>query len=691
MMPSHPIDRRQDPGRTRKFFVRLTGGMLTGVLLLQPAAAAIEDFTSLSLEELMKVELTTAAKTPQTLMRTAAAAFVITQDDIRRSGATNIPQLLRMAPGIDVAQVSADTYAISARGFNGVYATKLLVLIDGRSVYTPLFSGVQWDLQDTMLEDIERIEVIRGPGGTLWGANAFSGVINIITKSAAETQGGLATAHGGNLKDGGAIRYGGQIDASSFYRIWGKYDHHENDVKPSGVSANDHYDFGRSGFRYDAAPAPDLRVMVEGGATRGDEGQIFQRLRPAFPFASFLQPSTTTVSAGHLLGRATKSLGAGEQWQFQSYLDWTDRTVSIYREKRLTADLEAQHTSVPFEGHKLIWGLGYRATTDWTQGTFDIAFNPSRATEHLANLFVQDEIALVPDTLSLILGSKFEYTSWGGFDVQPNVRLIWNPTPQQAVWASVSRAVRTPSRAERDLRFNFNVLRPPFAAFPTLVTVLGNTGVVSEKIIAFETGYRWNPTPRVNLDIAGFYNLYTDLTTVNSLRPRLVGGLPNLPVQFNNSASGHAYGVELATGWQATDWLTFRSAYTYQLTQLTRSAAGVTDTTSIAYQNSIPRNKVYSRASFNLSPTVALDLQARYVGKLNLSAANTTLVTLPNVNSYVALDLRLGWHVTDRLLVELIGQNLNRSQHVEFQDFGPTRAAAAEIGRAALARVTVLF
>ena len=668
----------------------LSLGVLAGLSPPLTAVAATEDFSTLSLEELMKVEVTTAAKTPQTLMHTAAAAFVITQDDIRRSGATNVPELLRMVPGIDVAQVNASTYAISARGFNGVYATKLLVLIDGRSVYTPLFSGVQWDLQDTMLEDVDRIEIIRGPGGTLWGANAFSGVINIITKSAADTQGGLASVRGGNLDAGGAFRYGGQLDAVSFYRSWGKFDFHADDTRAIGASANDHYHFGHGGFRYDSTPAPDLRVMLEGGATAGEEGAIFQRLHPFFPFSSFLQNSTTPVTAGHVLGRVVKTTSPGEEWQFQSYLDWTDRTLAILGEQRFTGDFEVQHSSHPWQGHHLIWGFGYRATTDWTQPTFDLALLPTHDTEHLANLFVQDEMALLPD-VSLIFGLKFEYTSWGGFDVQPKIRAIWNPDPQQAVWAAVSRAVRTPSRAERDLAFQFTTLTPPLVPFPTLVTVFGNRNEQSEKVVAFETGYRWHPTARVNLDITGFYNIYDDLTTVDAQPVTLLGGLPVLPVKFHNFASGHAIGVELAAGWQATDWLAFRSAYTYQLTELTRSAAGLTDTTSIAYQNSIPRNKIYTRASFNLSPTVALDMQARYVGKLNLAAANSATLTLPNVNSYWALDLRLGWHVSDRLLVELIGQNLNREKHIEFQDFGPTRAATAEIGRAGLVRATIQF
>ena len=656
-----------------------TLGGLSGLL---GSRAAAEDFTGLSLEELMKVEVTTAAKTPQTLMHTAAAAFVITQDDIRRSGATNIPELLRQVPGIQVAQVNASTWAITARGFNGVYANKLLVLIDGRSVYTPLFSGVQWDLQDTLLEDIDRIEIIRGPGGTLWGANAFNGVINIITKNAADTQGGLARAHGGTREDGGALRYGGRIDPDSAYRVWGKYDHHESDASPSGASAND---------RYDSALAADLRVTLEGGATRGDENQIFQRMMPRFPWLSSLEGSTTTVGAGHLLGRVTKNVAPDQEWQLQSYLDWTDRNMAIINEKRLTADVELQHGSHPLPGHHLIWGLGYRATTDWTAGTFDISLTPSRDIEHLANLFVQDEIAIVPDALSLILGSKFEYTSWSGFDVQPNLRLVWNPEPQQAVWAAVSRAVRTPSRAERNLVFNYGALNPPVVPFPTLVTVFGNPGMLSEKVIAFETGYRWQPTQRINLDISGFYNLYSDLATVDTQAPTLIGGLlPQLPVRFQNLGTGHAYGLEVAAGWQPTDWLSLRSAYTFQLTELT-PAAGSTDTTLAAYQNSIPRHQVYGRASVSLSPAVALDLQARYVGRLNLAAANSPLLTLPNVNSYWALDARLGWRLTDRIMMELIGQNLNRSRHVEFADFGPTRAATAEIPRAAIVRMTVQF
>jgi iron complex outermembrane receptor protein len=584
----------------------------------------------------MKVEVTTASKTPQTLIHTAAAAFVITQEDIRRSGVANIPELLRMVPGIEVARVNAHTYAITARGFNGVYANKLLVLIDGRSVYTPLFSGVQWDLQDTMLEDIERIEVIRGPGGTLWGANAFNGVINIITKNAHDTQGGLATAHGGTLEDGGAVRYGGRIDADSAYRIWGKFDHHVSDTGAAGGSAHDGFNFGRAGFRYDAAPSSDLRVLLEGGATQGSEQEIFQRLTPHFPFTPFLENSDTPVGAGHVLGRVTKTTGPGEEWQFQSYLDWTDRTMAILREKRLTGDIEVQHSSHPDDRNHLIWGLGYRGTTDWMQGTFDITFNPLRNTEQLANFFIQDEYKLVPDALSLIVGSKFEYTSWSGFDIQPNLRLLWNPDPQQAVWAAVSRAVRTPSRAERDLVFNYSVLNRPFAIVPTLVTVLGNGHMRPEKVTAFETGYRWQPTQRINLDVAGFYDLYGDLGTVDLLPARLVGGLPNLPAQFGNLAKGHAYGLEIAAGWQAMSWLSFRSAYTFQRTKINREPTS-TDTTSLAYQNSIPKHHVSLRSSANLAPDLALDATVRYVGRLNLSAANTPLLTLMDINSYWAL------------------------------------------------------
>jgi iron complex outermembrane recepter protein len=673
-----------------KVLSRLTFSALIGFFTTSAAAAAVEDFTNLSLEELMKVEVTTASKTPQTLIHTAAAAFVITQEDIRRSGTTNIPELLRMVPGIEVARVNAHTYAITARGFNGVYANKLLVLIDGRSVYTPLFSGVQWDLQDTMLEDIERIEVIRGPGGTLWGANAFNGVINIITKSAHETQGGLATAHGGTLQDGGAIRYGGRIDGDSAYRIWGKFDHHGSETAAAGGSAHDGFNFGRAGFRYDGAPSPDLRVLLEGGATHGSEQEIFQRLRPRFPFAPFLENSDTSVGAGHVLGRVTKATGPGEEWQFQSYLDWTDRTMAILREKRLTGDFEVQHSSHPDDRNHLIWGLGYRATTDWMQGTFDINFNPSRNTEQLANFFIQDEFKLIPNSLSLIVGSKFEYTNWSGFDIQPNLRLLWNPDPQQAVWAAVSRAVRTPSRAERDLVFNYTVLNPPLATVPTLVTVFGNGHMQSEKVTAFETGYRWQATQRINLDVAGFYNLYGDLGTVDALVPRLVGGLPNLPARFDNLARGHAYGLEFAGGWQAAPWLSFRSAYTFQRTKISRDPTS-TDTTTIAYQNSIPKHHASLRASANLAPNVTLDATVRYFGRLNLSAANTALLTLRDINSYWALDLRLGWQATDRVLLELIGQNLNREKHVEFQDFGPTRAATAQIPRAAIVRATVQF
>ncbi|HEV2098503.1 MAG TPA: TonB-dependent receptor, partial [Stellaceae bacterium] len=483
------------------------------VLAARPASADTEDFTKMSLEQLMQVKVTTATKAPQPWFSTAAAVFVITEEDIRRSGATNIPELLRMVPGLDVAQLNAHTWAITARGFNGVYANKLLVLIDGRSVYTPLYSGVQWDLQDLMLEDIDRIEVIRGPGGTLWGANAFNGVINIITKSAKDTQGGLATARGGNEDAGGAARYGGMIGSDTAYRGFGKIDYHAADTAAGGGTAFDQYVYGRAGFRVDSTPTPDLGLMFEGGATHDVEGDIFQRLTPTPPFPSFIEQAETPVTAAYLLGRANKAVAAGEEWQLQSYFDWTDRAQAILTERRFTWDAELQHRSTPWPDHQLIWGGGTRVTSDWTQGTFDVSLMPSEDTEYLVNLFAQDEWTPLPKVLTLTFGSKFEYVNWSGFDVQPNIRAMWHPTLDQAVWAAVSRAVRTPSRAERDLDFNYQVLNPPFAPAPTLITVFGNPQMVSEKVIAYELGYRWQPTPKASVDLASFYNHYTDLAT----------------------------------------------------------------------------------------------------------------------------------------------------------------------------------
>jgi iron complex outermembrane receptor protein len=677
--------------RRGRSFALCGAAIIAGFILSgRPAGAVTEDFTKMSLEELMNVEVTTATKAPQALFSTAAAAFVITQEDIRRSGATNVPELLRMVPGIEVARLNAHTYAITARGFNGVYANKLLVLIDGRSVYTPLFSGVQWDLQDLMLEDVDRIEVIRGPGGTLWGANAFNGVINIITKNSAETLDGLATAHAGNLEQGGAVRHGGTIGSDTAFRVFGKVDHHDAETAVGGGSAYDQFVFGRAGFRVDSTPAPDVKTMFEGGAVTGTEGDIWHRLTPFFPFPAFIQQAETPVSAAHLLGRMVKTIAPGEEWQLQSYLDWTDRFQAILGEQRLTWDVEAQHSSTPFPNHLFIWGGGYRLTTDTTQGTFDLSLVPASNTEHLANLFAQDEISLIPKVLTLTLGSKFEYNNWSGFDIQPNIRAMWHPEPNQALWAAISRAVRTPSRAERNLDFNFTLLTPPITPFPTLVSVFGNPQMVSEKVIAYELGYRWQPVPQVSLDLASFYNTYTSLGTFDEEPPILLGGLPDLPVVVHNAAHGHAYGIEFAGGWQPTPWLTFRTAYTFQRTKLFRDSDS-TDTTSIAYQNSIPKHQLSARASFDLTRDVALDVTGRYVGRLALSAADSPLLSLPDVSSYWALDLRLGWHVTDRVLLELIGQNLNRSAHIEFFSFGPAQAATAEIGRSVFARVTVKF
>jgi iron complex outermembrane receptor protein len=662
-------------------------------LLALPAparAAAGEDFTSLSLEELMNVEVTTASKRPETLRHTAAAAFVITQEDIRRSGVTSIPELLRMVPGIEVARVNSGTYAISARGFNGVYANKLLVLMDGRSVYTPLFSGVQWDLQDTLLEDVERIEVIRGPGGTLWGANAFNGVINIITKSAAETLGALVTGRVGNRESGAGARVGAKIGDATSVRVFGKYDHYEANRSAGGGDANDRFDFGRAGFRLDSDLAPGTRALLEGSVGQGTKGEIFQRLAPVPPFRATLQPSNTDVNAAHVLGRLTMATATSGEWQLQGYVDWTDRDMTIIAERRITADVELQHRSKPFEAHELVWGGGYRVTRDITEGTFDISLVPSNMTEQLGNLFLQDEITLLPGTLRLTLGSKLEYNDYTGTDLQPNARLLWTPDPHHAVWGAISRAVRTPSRAERDLNFAYTALTPPAVPIPTLVTVFGNRSLSAEKVTAFEAGYRWQPVQSFNVDLATFYNIYDDLITVERGAPRLAGGALLLPAVFDNRAHGTGYGAEVGAGWQPLSWVGLRAAYTFLDLNL-KLRPGSVDTTTFAYEHSSPRHQIYARGSVNLTDTVSVDLVGRYVDRLALSTANSALLTIGDVGSYWAFDVRLAWQPVEHIVLELVGQNLNQGRHVEFRDFGPTRAATAEIERSVFARATFRY
>ncbi len=467
--------------------------LVTASLTLTCSAVSAErsngvDLTELSIEEVLQLEVTSAAKKPQKLANTAAAIFAITADDIRRSGATSIPEALRMVPGLQVARIDANKWAITSRGFNGRFANKLLVLIDGRSVYTPSFSGVYWEVQDTLLADVDRIEVIRGPGAALWGANAVNGIINIITKHARDTRGSLLTAGAGTEERGfGSLRYGTALSDAAFLRFYAKYFNRDSSVDPEGQDTSDAWEMVRSGLRLDWQLTDHDDLTVQGDVYHGDAAQTLSL--PSF-LPPFRERRTVDIdwAGGNLLARWQHRFSELSNLTLRAYYDRTDRDEKdIIRETRDTFDLDVQHQFSWGSRQDIIWGLGYRFTDDKFTSSPFITIQPNSRSQHLFSAFVQDDITLIKDRLHVILGSKFEHNDYTGFEIQPTARLLWTPHKRHTVWTSISRAVRTPSRGDNDTLTNQRILPPGTpenpGPLPTLVRFLGNRDFVSGALV----------------------------------------------------------------------------------------------------------------------------------------------------------------------------------------------------------------
>jgi iron complex outermembrane receptor protein len=617
------------------------------------------ELKKMSLAELLNLEVTTVTRRESTVGDSPAAIFVITQDDIRRSGATSIPEALRLAPGLEVAQADSSTWAISARGFNSTSANKLLVLMDGRSVYAPVFSGVFWDVQDTTLEDIDRIEVIRGPAGALWGANAVNGVINIITKSAQDTQGLLLYGGGGTEERvfGGA-RFGWKPAEDVYARVYVKqFERDETTVSSNGLDSADAWMMRQGGFRVDWLPSTDNHLTFQGDVYSGERDN-----RP-----NFFGRGDTDLFGGNVLGRWSHEFASAGDLQLQTYYDRTERSIpGVFGEDRDTFDVDFQHHIPWGERQNVTWGLGYRITSDQVNNSFVIALDPDHRTTQTISTFIQDEIELVKDCLRLTLGSKFEHNDFTGFEIQPNARLLWKIDKRQTAWAAVSRAVRTPTRLESDLLINFPV------GGGTNIVFRGSPEFDSESVIAYELGYRVEPVNWLAFDVATFYNVYDRLASVEQGTPPPSTNTVLLS-SFGNKLSGETYGVELGATWKAADWWTIRAAYTFLEEQLHTDSSS-TDTNSELSAGNNPHHQFYVRSSVDFPHRVELDCTLRYVD------------TLPNQNvaSYLVADVRLGWRPTKQLELAVVGQNLLDNRHPEFG----TGATRHEIQNGVYGKVT---
>jgi iron complex outermembrane receptor protein len=638
----------------------------------------------LSLAELGDVQVTTISKEPQQVQRTPAAVFVITQEDIRRSGATNIPEALRMAPGVEVARIDADHWSVAIRGFAGQFSKSLLVLIDGRSVYTPLFDGVYWDVQSVMLEDIERIEVIRGPGGTIWGANAVNGVINIITKSSTETQGALVALGGGNVDQGtGAVRYGASAGKDFNYRIYGtgsiRGPEHHSDTDPF-----DDFRMGQMGFRTDWKANDKNTLTVQGDIYGALSGESFQ-LATYSPPAEIVAVDRANVSGGNLLARWQHTTGEGSDIQVQTYFDRTNRQDLELGETRDTFDVDfVQHVRVHSD-QELTWGLGARVSpSNYIQIAPGVNFQPNKQADNIYSGFVQYELPIVRDKLMLTAGTKLEHNNFSGFDYQPSVRLLWALTEHQSLWTAVTRAVRTPSRIDDDVQFNIFVENTPTA--PVYFEILGNPKQKAEQLIGYEAGYRTQVSRNLYLDFTGFYNSYRDLQNYGPLGLTESANPPPLRllivVPYANGIQGNTAGGEVASNWKVTHWWQVRGSYSFLHMGL-ENKHGYTDTGGLlaSYEGSSPRHVVSFQSLFNLPKHFELD------GTFRHSSALPAQIGLPGqvVKAYSTADVRLGWRGGERLDFSVVGQNLLQPYHNEFGgDPGPL----VGIKRAVYAKIT---
>jgi len=634
-------------------------------------AQGVDHLKGLSIDELMRVEVTSVSKKAQHRDQAPAAVFVITQDDIRRSGATTLVEALRMVPGVHIARGSADDWAVGIRGFTSRLSRSMLVLIDGRSVYTPLFAGVYWQVQDTLLEDVERIEVIRGPGGTLWGANAVNGVVNIITKSAEDTHGRLVTGGGGSEERGfGGARIGGVIGETLHYRVYGKA--FERDASFSrDIRDYDGWAMGQGGFRTDWTPAGRDRVTFQGDYYAGEAGER-AAVSTIDPPSIAVRTHDIDLAGGNLLARWLHTFADGSDTTLQSYYDYTSRRDITFREDRETFDLDFHHR-LPWGAHEIVWGGDYRMSSGRAVTIPSLVVQPTRRTNHLVSGFVQDELTLFDDRLHLIAGSKLEWNDYSGVEVQPNARVLFNLHPRHTLWAAVSRAVRTPSRVEQDLEAD--ALIDP--ATPLFVRLIGDGRFKSETVLAYELGYRVRPRSDLAIDVSTFYNDYDDLLSAEPgtpfTEPTSTGSRTIVPVFFRNRLQADVYGVEIAVEATPTRWWRLAATYAYLEADLSPDP-GSHDLTGPDVEGSSPHNQVSLRSLLDLPYRFELDGTFRYVD--NLPA--------PRIDSYVELDLRLGWHATPNIEVAAVGQNLLQGHHAEF---GTEGGAPLEIQRGVYGKV----
>lgn len=634
----------QDFTNKRKSNLLISTLLLIGIMTLPDKILAqtgplpsSKELKKLTIEELMNIEVTSVSKKPEKLGGVASAIQVITQEDIHSSGAKTLTEALRLAPNLQVAQVNSSQWAISARGFNNVLANKLLVLIDGRSVYTPLYAGVFWDVQNLLLEDVDHIEVISGPGGTLWGANAVNGVINIITKSTKDTKGVLAEGATGSSMPGlGSLRYGGQLTTNLSYRVYGTGFKMASTIDSMGLKANDQWSMLQGGLQVDWDASDKDKITLQQNSYAGkpnpDGGG-----------------TTGIVARGsNITIRWNHKTSEKSDFQLQTYYDHTWRDFNNgFTEDLKTYDLDWHNQYQLGKRHALSYGLGLRILNHQVTNLELFRFFPEHEILSLYNVFAQDEIMLIKDQLRFVIGGKIEHNSYTGFEYQPNGRLTWTPAKNHTVWAAISRAVRTPARIDRDFFLNIT---------PDLALISGSDSFVSEKMLAYELGWRTRPFNKLSVSLATFYNIYDNIRSSEPGPPPF-----NIPVTFGNGVKGKTYGIELSATYQMMDWWKLRGGYTLLKKELSVKPDSK-DLNGGTAESDDPGNQFLIQSTMNLPGRIELGTVIRYIDKL----------PRPYVPDYVGLDVRLGWQLNKMLELSVVGQNLLDNHHSEFIPSSPS-------------------
>jgi iron complex outermembrane receptor protein len=629
---------------------------LPGTAFAQEVGRSPDDIASLDIEELARIKVTSVARRSELYTEAAAAVSVITREDIRRSGATTLPEALRLVPGLQTARLGTRDWAVSARGFNDQTTNKLLVLIDGRAVYSPFFAGVFWDVQHVPLSDVERIEVIRGPGATLWGANAVNGVINVTTRSAAETQGGTLELLGGTSDRGtGSARYGFRLGNSASARVYGMGTREPSVDLADGSEAPEDWTLGQGGFRADWA-GERRSFTLQGDVYRGEGDQRYRLVTDAPPNVGIFDLEAD-VHGFNLLGRVTGRVGAGSEYVVQAYYDEAVRKQPDFygRVAVRTADLDLQYHIPLGTRHDLLVGAGYRRVSDDISGSFILRFEPSSRGTDLFTGFVQDHIALVPQRLSLILGTKLEHNAYTGVEVQPNVRALWQAAPGHAVWAAVSRSVRSPSRTDVDVVATGAVVP---GSPRTFIQALGTEEFRTERLVAYELGYRATPHPRVSFDLAAYYNDYDHLRSVVRQAPIIADTLIIVPLHVRNDFQGRTWGGELSVTLRLARRWRVRANYALLEVDVEPRADAPVGAVTDVVPGLNPTHQASLWSSMDLPYGIELDAIGRYVSALD---------TPQPVSDYLTADAQVSWRATPTLRAGVLGQDLLQRRHVEFR------------------------